>query len=1190
MASNQKEYRILINGIEESFKNVESLGKALDELDKKVKSVNSGGRASASIGDPSQTEALARATEKLAQAQSASAQELAALKLATQDANREAKLQAQLANAAEGSYNQLSAQYSLTKMQLNAMSEEERHGTEEGRKLEQTAKDLHDRMKELQESTGNASLNVGNYTESINKAEISQVNLKSEIKRMTAEMAQMQVNGQKNSEEYVELARKAGEYKDALSDANDEIKHFASDTQGLDNVINIATTGIDVFQTYQGVIAMCGEDTSEYEETMQELAGAMSTLNGIQGIYNTLQDKSTAIGGAYQKILKLITTQTKAATVAQEGMTTAQKVGAVASRTLSVAMKAIPLMLIIGLVTELVLHWQDIWKWLTKTFPVLNKLGGAFGTFKGILMGVGEAIIHWVTNPLKTMAAVIKKVLAGDFSGAVQEAINGVKNQFTGIGKAFQQGFNQQIANEHEKGQEKIRQQRRKAIDDELKDMDAAGKRGTKRYRQLLQERRDSFDKNSEEYKEANRDLSRWDTEQTKATEQQKTNTTKTGVSNRLKITKAGYSARLKAQEDYNKKQKKLQEELAKNEADIQKKALDDIQKQQRQYLKDENDLAQEKTKIEIDKYKTGPIEKYTDALEKLEELRNNASSASTANTIADYFQNAQELFSKVKKDFGDLVKLFNEVTAPFVNDENKIGLFWQVLFGKEGTEDEQINEAVKKFKGYTQEELALLAAYVSETSLLQKKAENEAIKNRRDTFSEFEKGYKSTIDHTEKVFNDHLKKAKEEAKKVQPVYNKVWGFFDKEETEKAYEPIRKEFDDVVQESEKKYRELEKLWNDYIATLLILYGKDSNAYKDALAEKEKALQEFLDKQAEAMAGASSTASPSPKQKGLWDKSGSTIGNISDILKDANEMLFQPMADTLSMYWDMVIDEIQDKLDTIQDLYDDMTEKVQDSEEKISEIQNKMKDGSKADTEALKEQLADEQLLYAQRAAKQKQLENEKQALEAKQKKAEKAQRKNDMRANIALAIANTAMGATKTLAEWSYPLGIIFAAIQTAFGLAQVAIMTAQLSKMAEGGIIKAANGTLINDGRSGGVAVGRSHAQGGIPVVGRPYEIEGGEAIINKKSTAKYLDLLSAINQAGGGRKLTADAQMRKFATGGVMNYQKIDDDMRANNQQSAIANAISNIDFQPYVRVVDYEKASGNLVRVRQLAGSNK
>lgn len=41
----------------------------------------------------------------------------------------------------------------------------------------------------------------------------------------------------------------------------------------------------------------------------------------------------------------------------------------------------------------------------------------------------------------------------------------------------------------------------------------------------------------------------------------------------------------------------------------------------------------------------------------------------------------------------------------------------------------------------------------------------------------------------------------------------------------------------------------------------------------------------------------------------------------------------------------------------------------------------------------------------------------------------------------------------------------------------------------------------------------GKSHATGGIPI-----EAEGGEAIINKKSTAMYGDLLSAINVAGGG------------------------------------------------------------------------
>lgn len=58
-----------------------------------------------------------------------------------------------------------------------------------------------------------------------------------------------------------------------------------------------------------------------------------------------------------------------------------------------------------------------------------------------------------------------------------------------------------------------------------------------------------------------------------------------------------------------------------------------------------------------------------------------------------------------------------------------------------------------------------------------------------------------------------------------------------------------------------------------------------------------------------------------------------------------------------------------------------------------------------------------------------------------------------------------------------------------------------------------------------GGVLSGASHANGGIQT---PYgELEGEEAVINKRSTAMYAPLLSAINEAGGGRK---------FAEGGML------------------------------------------------------
>lgn len=110
-------------------------------------------------------ERLAKAQKELADAQGDVARQLEELKQAKAEANRLNKLEIKLNQSAEGSYNRLSAQYSLNKIRLNAMSKEMREATEEGRKLEAETKDLYEEMKRLQESTGKFQLNVGNYTQ-----------------------------------------------------------------------------------------------------------------------------------------------------------------------------------------------------------------------------------------------------------------------------------------------------------------------------------------------------------------------------------------------------------------------------------------------------------------------------------------------------------------------------------------------------------------------------------------------------------------------------------------------------------------------------------------------------------------------------------------------------------------------------------------------------------------------------------------------------------------------------------------------------------------------------------------------------------------------------------------------------------------------------------------------------------------
>ena len=88
---------------------------------------------------------------------------IAATKEATRQMNQVNKLQAKLAASAEGSYNKLSAQYSLNKIALNQMSAEMRNSTKEGQQLEKETAAIYEEMKRLQEATGKHVLSVGDY-------------------------------------------------------------------------------------------------------------------------------------------------------------------------------------------------------------------------------------------------------------------------------------------------------------------------------------------------------------------------------------------------------------------------------------------------------------------------------------------------------------------------------------------------------------------------------------------------------------------------------------------------------------------------------------------------------------------------------------------------------------------------------------------------------------------------------------------------------------------------------------------------------------------------------------------------------------------------------------------------------------------------------------------------------------------
>ncbi|MGE8528508.1 hypothetical protein [Chryseobacterium rhizosphaerae] len=133
-------------------------------------------------------------------------------------------------------------------------------------------------------------------------------------------------------------------------------------------------------------------------------------------------------------------------------------------------------------------------------------------------------------------------------------------------------------------------------------------------------------------------------------------------------------------------------------------------------------------------------------------------------------------------------------------------------------------------------------------------------------------------------------------------------------------------------------------------------------------------------------------------------------------------------------------------------------------------------------------------------------------------------------AAIAEATINTYVGASKALSQGGI-WGIIQGAAIIAAGIANVASITG----VETGGIaagfssIASTAGNMVKKKAADGILIGPSHSNGGIPIKtpDGTIEAEGGEIIINKRSSAMYRDVLSQINQLGGGVK---------FAAGGIV------------------------------------------------------
>ena len=262
------------------------------------------------------------------------------------------KLITQINTSAEGSYNRLSAQYRLNKIRLNEMSAAQRTATKEGKDLEAETNAIYQEMKRLQEATGKHQLNVGNYADATKS-------LRQELRELTEQLAQMRLSGDTNSEQYAKMSERAGQLKDAMADASQEVNKMASDTANLDSVSAGAGAVQGGLAALTSTMALMGATSESASKAQKALGAAVGIVSGAMAVQNALQKQSALMLGirniqtwAAEKAERARAKATVQSTAAQIAQTGATKGATIAQRAFNLVAQANPYVLLaIALVT-----------------------------------------------------------------------------------------------------------------------------------------------------------------------------------------------------------------------------------------------------------------------------------------------------------------------------------------------------------------------------------------------------------------------------------------------------------------------------------------------------------------------------------------------------------------------------------------------------------------------------------------------------------------------------------------------------------------------------------------------------------------------------------------------------------------------------------------------------------------------
>jgi len=1166
--ANVKTYQLVINGVKENIDAVDALNKQLDALEARIKALDGKGVKVGSSGGGSRSELseqakledqIAKNIEKIAAARTEEYKALLMQKQILKEINNEQKSDVAGQRLDRGGYANTMAGLKQELYDIKALMQNTDLGSEKFKDLTERANQLTTKLKEIEQSYGVYSRSVGNYANGVTEGI---KNAKQELRELKTELQNLSVKKDRGiitPEEEERLKSVTKEYAQLKSSVEDAGKPMDALMDTMQSFVAIASAS-------KGIAAFFGLDGDKVEESLKKLMALQNAMQGLQTIQKQMQT-GEGLGKYFSKantaVDKFVAGVTKAK-VGVNGLEKTTKTATIAVKGFSTALKATGIGLAIFIGSEIINGISNMIDRFKEAKKAAKEFGEELSKINDNAMseGIGASTeIDEYISKIKTLSGVTtqeKKIVEelnnkyGDTLGYYYkidewlDTLNKKRDEYVKLLEAEKRleelrtlknaaELNKRKA-EQERAQAALNYETNKGIDASLEYAAALEKEQQATYQAsiasiqykaqlvILNKLRrlqaqeasgatpsakttssDSRVKAEEKIQELEmklmkeglrKKLIQLDDERRKTLDK-----VKGTAQEKLRIEQLYNELALKELRDYVDKAQKEYDNLAKN---IENTTIDlkisnvnnlkgDVSQKMEENLYNTSSILLEFRNIvkdvteagghigEIDRFILDAQREYYEKATK-EQLKYNESVHQLSLSEAEY------RLSAATKEADDELQVFNDKMQ-----EYKDAYEAQEEFIKENGKkmtDDQLKEANKRYD----ELVALYWSYYHSSEDAEKnhkekisqineqydfeinKIEFENLKERSRIYSNY---YDNVIQEYD-IFSDELRKKVTALPDV--LRNSTTGFFNINELRQNYKVLRSEFVKLQIALDENVQDLNEKWhkgfisdeayeNTYekLVDFGRLFGEEISNINDKLANSFTEWWQNYDQYLQLVGQATN----------------SILGSLSEIT---------------SNHYDKMIDEQEKYVDKFNDLLNKQKEKTQEYANAVNDIEGELSDARGDRRQQLIDQLNAE--MAAQRASleQEKRIEKEKEKAEHRKEQLEYDQAVARKKMDEAQALINGVMAASMAAVNrWPLP-ALPMIALATATAAAQYAAVRSQYipkpSTYADGGVIQ-----------------GNSHRDGGVPVLGGRAEVEGGEFITNKVTTANNTDLLQFIN-----------------------------------------------------------------------------